>query len=146
MMRRTASRPSISVEDALGLGSLRPRGGVETAGVGLEAAAGAEDDVLGRDQLGEALPLVDHAQAVHQDLLGAEQLAEAARVLDRPARRSGTCPRVQRSTVEEGLAREQIFDLLEIALREPVPRDRQPRQQLRAGIALAVELIRRARA
>ena len=100
----------------------------------------AEDDVLGGHQLGEALPFVHHAQAVHQDLLGAEQLAETARMLDvlRDEAEAACAPTQHR---EEGLAREQIFDLLEIALRDPLPRDRQPRQQLRARFALAVELI-----
>ena len=139
-MRRTASRPSTSAKTRSAWLRCGPVAASRRLAIGLEAGAAAEHQILGGHQLGEALPLVHHAQAVHQDLLGAEQIAEAPRVFDLPrAEAEGAVGPAQH--VEEGLAREQVLDLAELTLRDPLPRHRQPRQHQRPGVALALQLV-----
>jgi hypothetical protein len=76
------------------------------------------------------VPLVDHAQAVHQDLLGREQLGGVAVVVD------GLRVEVERAAlpaqhVEDRVARDEVARFAHRAFGEPVARDERMRERLR---------------
>ena len=119
---------------------MSPRLGVGPIEEGLKALDPLEYHVLRGNEIGEGLPLVDHAQAVHQDLFGAEQGLERAIVeYLLVAEVEGTIRPTQ--DLENGLEREEILDLAEVGLRDPAARDREARQALTGGLALGVKRV-----